>query len=136
MDQGTLVEMQIDQGKRLIDRLAEEGVAVTAAGWLRESESGQWFMYLVTPLVGEDGATKAAYRRILGVIREMPPPFWIDPLEIKAVGPTDPLARGIVAVSRRGSGPRAHPLRWAGARLGDVNSEGAYLYPLPAGTSS
>ena len=40
MDQGTLVEMQIEDGQLLIDRLAEDGVAVTAAFWAKESESG------------------------------------------------------------------------------------------------
>src|SRR5437660_12729851 len=71
MAQATLVEMQINEGQRLIDRLAKEGVAVTGAAWVKESENGDWYLYVVTPLVGEDGATKPAYRRVNRVIREM-----------------------------------------------------------------
>ncbi len=71
MDQGTLVAMQIEDGQRLIDRLVGEGIAVTAACWAKESESGQWFLYIATPLVGEDGAKRPAYRRVNTVIREM-----------------------------------------------------------------
>ena len=64
MAQATLVEMQINDGLRLIHRLADEGVLVAAAGWVKEIESGQWFLYLATSLVGEDGATRPAYRRV------------------------------------------------------------------------
>ena len=42
MAQATLVDMHIKDAQRLIDRLAEEGVAVTAAAWVKESESGDW----------------------------------------------------------------------------------------------
>ena len=135
MDQGTLVEMQINDGQLLLDRLAEEGIPVAAAFWVKEAESGQWFLYLVTPLVGEDGATRPAYRRVNAVIRGMPAPFWIHPLEVKVIAPTDPAAQDVLAVLRRGPGPRASPIRWGGTTLGDVSIDGAYFYPLPAGAS-
>jgi hypothetical protein len=135
MDQGTLVEMQITDGQRLIDRLAEEGIPVAAAFWAKETESGQWFLYLATPLVGKDGATLSAYRRVNAVIAAMPAPFWIHPLEVKVIAPTDPVAQDVLAVLGRGPGPRVPPIRWGGTRLGDVSIEGAYFYPLPAGAS-
>ena len=98
MAQATLVEMQINEGQRLIDRLAQEGIAVTAAAWVKESESGDWYLYLATPLVGEDGATRPAYRRVNTVIREMKKEgFWMDPVEIKVIGPHDPIAKDMVA---------------------------------------
>ena len=55
MAQETLVGMQFKEGRRLLDRLAREGVPVTAAAWVKESESGDWYLYLATPLVAEDG---------------------------------------------------------------------------------
>jgi hypothetical protein len=55
MGDATLVDMQLKEGQRLIDRLAQEGIAVTAAAWLKESESGDWYLYLATPLVSEGG---------------------------------------------------------------------------------
>jgi hypothetical protein len=136
MDQGTLVEMQVADGKRLIDRLLENGIGVTAAGWLKEAESGQWFLYIVTPLVGEDGATKAAYRRVNTVIRGLrKESFWIDPLEIKLIGPTDSIGRDLHGIPPRTPGPRVSTIPWGGKRLGNLSIEGAYLYPLPTPTA-
>ena len=43
MAEATLVDMQLKEGQRLIDRLAQEGVAVTAAGWVKQCESGDWY---------------------------------------------------------------------------------------------
>jgi hypothetical protein len=128
MDQGTLVTQQLEDGKRLLQRLAEEGIAVTAACWVKESESGRWYLYIASPLVGEDGATKQAYRRILPLVRQMPQPFWVDPFDVKAVAPSAPLAE---AVARLYKGyPGTGPLRYDDYRLGDVSVEGAYVYPL------
>jgi hypothetical protein len=135
MDQGTLVTMQIDNGNRLISRLVEAGVPVTAAAWLQESESGQWFLYLVTPLV-EDGATRDAYRRVNAVIRQMPPPFGMDPLDIKVVGPDSRTGEAIQQLQARLLVPT--PFRYGGIRFGDVIIEAASVYPpaVPADNRS
>jgi hypothetical protein len=131
MAQATLVEMQITDGQRLIDRLIREGVAVTAAGWVKESESGDWYLYLATSLVGEGGGTTPAYRRLIAVIRAMQEEgFWIDPFEIKAIGPHNPIARDMVA--HRGRRPAPIPTRFRGARLGELSVEEAFLYPPTA----
>jgi len=130
MAQAPLVEMQTKEGQTLIDRLTHERIGVTAAAWVKESESGDWYFYLATPLVGEDGATKAAYRRVNAVIREMEKEgFRMDPFEKKVIGPNDPIARDMVA--HRG-GPARTPTRFRGSRLGDLAVEEAYIYPPPA----
>src|SRR4051812_6768895 len=95
MDQTPLVEMLVEDGKRLIDRLVEEGVGVTAACWLANVEEGKWFLYLATPLVDDDGATREAYRRVHSVLRGIPRPFWIDPFDVKVVSPKDPIALAV-----------------------------------------
>ena len=128
MAQATLVEMQIKEGQILIERLAHEGIAVTAAGWVKEGESGDWYLYLATPLVGEDGGTKAAYRRINAVIRRMEEEgFGMDPFEKKVIGPHDPIARAMVA--HREARPGGPPTRFHGNRLGVLDVEEAYIYP-------
>jgi len=120
--------MQIEDGQRLIDRLVGEGIAVTAACWAKESESGQWFLYIATPLVGEDGAKRPAYRRVNTVIREMQKEgFWIDPLDVKLIGHHDPIARDIV--EHRGRRLARTPTRFQGSRLGELAVEEAYIYP-------
>jgi hypothetical protein len=131
MDQATLVDMQIEDGKRLIDRLVEEGIGVTAAGWLRGAEDGQWFLYIATPLVDDEGATRKAYARVNAVIRQMPPPFWVDPMEVKLIGPNDPVAKALQSIHRHYPGNSS--IRYGEGRLGGMTIEGAYVYPpVPA----
>ena len=134
MDQGTLVGMQIEDGQRLIDLLTKNGVPVIAAFWAKESESGEWFLYLATPLVGPDGATRPCYRRVNGLIREMQKaPFWIDPLEIKLIGPHDPISKAVTALGDRYQG--RSPTRFRGNRLGDLTVDEAYIYPTELNTA-
>lgn len=102
---------------------------MTAAGWLKEAEDGMWFLYLATPLVDEDGATKDAYRRVNAVIRRMPRPFWIHPLEVKMVAPASPVGKAVQELHGRFPGPS--PIRVGSANLGGVAIEGAYVYPPP-----
>ena len=131
MAQIPLVESQIKDGQTLIERLPREGVAVTAAGWVLESDSGDWYLYLATPLVGADEGTKPAYRRLLAVMREMEKEgFEMDPFQIKVVGPHEPIARDMVA--HRGRPPRRTPTWFRGHRLGELPVEAAYLYPPTA----
>jgi hypothetical protein len=131
MDQGTLVEMQIEAGQRLIDRLVEEGIPITAAAWIKESESGLWFLYLVTPLASEDTDTRPTYRRVNAVLHQMPQPFWVEPLEIKVVGPDSGVGKALLGLHQQYA--ERSPIRYRGAQLGDLSIEGAYVYPaVPA----
>lgn len=132
MGQRPLVELQIQDGQRLIDRIAAEGIAVTAAAWVWESESGQWFLYLATPLVGADGATRSAYRRVNELMRELQKEgFAVDPFEVKMIGPDDPVAKALVAA--RDHYPAKVPMWFRGSRLGELAVEEAYIYPpVPA----
>ena len=125
MDQIPLVTEQIEGGRKLVERLVENGIAVTAADWVKESDGWQWHLYLVTPLVGEDGATTPAYRRILAVLRTGPPPE-IDPFLIKVVGPTKPVGQAILDAQRHGSRLWGG---YGGTSLGGMSVDGAYVYP-------
>src|SRR4051812_35818375 len=109
--------MHVDDGMKLISRLVEAGVPVAAASWLQESESGQWFLYLITPLVG-NGGKRDAYRRVNAVIRQIPPPFSIDSQDIKVVGPDSPTGKAIQKLQEGLLVPT--PFRFGGIRFGDV----------------
>lgn len=126
MDQAALVEGQFNDGQKLFDRFAEEGMAVAAA-WVKEYDAWQWYLYLVTPLVGEDGDTTAAYRKVHAVYRAMPEPLRVDLFQIKVVGPSEPVGQAILALRRRSVG--RGPVEYAGPRLGDVSVDAAYIYP-------
>jgi hypothetical protein len=124
--QTTLVESQIDDGLNLIEQLARDGFEVSAAGWVKQYEA-DWFLYIVSPVVDADGIAKA-YRRVQTALRGMPEPFWVDPFDVKLIGPGDRLARAMVDVQSRYPGKT--PIR-TGGRLGDSFIEEAYLYPKP-----
>src|SRR5438309_1912675 len=130
MDTDTLVENRIDYGQKIVEELPQHGFEVMAAFWVKASENGKWYFYIVSPVVDAEGLTKA-YRLLHPAVRAMPQPFWIDPLQIKLIGPSNPLARDVMAILSRVSGPRVGPIRWKGTYLGNLSIEGAYLYPVP-----
>ncbi len=134
MAQATLVDLEIREGQRLIDRLVQAGVAVAAAAWVKESESGDWYLYLVTPLVPEGGGKKQAYHRVNAVIRELQKEgFGMDPFAKKVIGLHDPIARDMEA--NRNGRPGGPPRPFRGSQLGNLRIEEAYIYPRPATAS-
>jgi hypothetical protein len=135
VDTSTLVRELIDDGKRIVEQLPHDGFEVTAAFWLKAAEDEQWYFYIVSP-VAERGPLNDAYRQLYTLIRRMPPFLGIDPLEIKLIGPSNPIARDVLAIHNRAPRPAEGPIRWGGTQLGNVRIEDAYLYPLPAAASS
>jgi hypothetical protein len=133
MDQATLVEGQLQDGEKLLARLAQEGFPVTAACWVHEGESGQWFLYIASPVVDVEGSMKA-YRRALPLVLQMPQPFVIHPLEVKIIGTADALAKDVAAARDRC--PGKSPGWFRGDRLGNVSIDGAYIYPPPVLTAA
>ena len=118
-----------DSIRTLIDRLAWEGIPVTAAAWVKESESGDWYLYLATSLVGEDEATRPAYRRVNAVIREMEKEgFGMDPSAIKVIGAHHPVAK--IMIANRRSRPAGPPTPFRGSRLGDLPVDDAGVTDL------
>jgi hypothetical protein len=125
MDQIPLVTEQIESGRKGVERLTANGIPARAAAWVKESDRWQWYLYLVTPLVSEDGATTPAYRRINAVLRGGPRPPEIDPFQIMVVGPSEPMGRAILDAQRHAG----RPWGFDGTSLGGVSIDGAYIYP-------
>jgi hypothetical protein len=130
MDTGTLVRELREDGQKLVDRMRQNGFEVTTAFWLKPSQDDRWRFYVVSPLVEQEGPSKA-YANLHPLIYQMPQPFSIDPLEVKLIGPTDPLAQDILAAQSRIPGPRFADIHWAG----NMSIEDAYLYALPSPVS-
>jgi hypothetical protein len=126
MDQTTLVDEQIADGKRLLDRFREAGFPVTIAGWIWASERGRWHLYVASPVV-EDEGIGAAYLRIHALVRQMPQPFSIGPFDVKAIRPKAPLAEAMLDLHRRHPGRSFFP--FGGSQFGGVEVEGVYIYP-------
>jgi hypothetical protein len=135
VDTTTLVSDLIEDGRRIAEQLPQEGFEVTAAFWLKKAEDGQWYFYIVSP-VAEPERLNDAYSRLFTLIRRMPEPHWIDPLEVRLLRPSHPMAKDVLAIHQSAASPKGHPIRWGGNVLGNVSVEGAYLYPLPATASS
>ncbi len=104
MDQASLVEHQIDDVPRLIDRLKGDAFPVKAAFWLFTSEADQWFLYLVSDVVDQTG-TFEAYKIVYRSMRQLAD-LWINPFEVKLVGPDDPIARAVMEPSSCPARPR------------------------------
>jgi hypothetical protein len=131
MDSDALVENLIDDGQTLVEQLPLRGFDVTAAFWLRASEESKWHYYLVSPVVETEGLVRA-YRRLHPLVRAMPQPFRINPLEIRLIAPSNPIARDVLDILRRTFGSHPGPIQWDGTRLGDLSIDGAHLYAVPA----
>jgi hypothetical protein len=127
MDSFPLVAEQIADGQRLVERLVQSGFPVAAACWAMTPDDGQWYLYLVSPAVDAKGPL-SAYGRILSVVRELEEPtFGVEPMQVKLIGPSEPLGRGLVEFNEQ-SGTKK-PTRHPGGRIGDATVEAAYIYP-------
>lgn len=96
MDQATLVEHQIDDVSKLVDELKLEQLGVSAVFWLYASEADQWFLYLVSDVVDQQGITEA-YRILYKAMRRLTN-LSINRFEVKLVGPDEPVAKAIIDV--------------------------------------
>jgi hypothetical protein len=130
-----LVSDLIEDGRRIAEQLLQSGVEVTAAFWLKKSEDSLWYFYIVSPAADSPRA-KDGYWRLHPVIRGLPPPHWFDPLEVRLIGPNNPIAKDVHANHNSNPGPKTDPINWGGRLLGNLSVDGAYLYPLRATVST
>jgi hypothetical protein len=124
MDQATLVEHQIDDVTRLVDQLRRDGFDVKAAFWLYTSEADQWFLYIASDMVNQQGITEA-YKAVGRAMRRLLD-LQIDRFQVKLVTPDDPVAKAVIDFQSERHARL--PTRVRAANLGDVYIKNAYLY--------
>ncbi|HEY5313025.1 MAG TPA: hypothetical protein VIK18_10920 [Pirellulales bacterium] len=100
MDQASLVESYIDDGRRLVDQLAADGQSIQAAFWAKTEDNGNWFLHVVTDNVAKLGPA-AAYRAIDDSLKKLRD-CSISISEVKALNPTNRIARDVIALARSG----------------------------------
>jgi hypothetical protein len=130
MDSDALVEKGTNDGQKLITQLVHEGFDVTAAAWVKETEEGQWFLYVVSKEVDVAGL-RAAYRRAQTIMRQMSDPLWIDRFELKLFSPASSVGTDLLDLLHTyvtGKSP-VHSRR---SKLGDVPIDELILYPSPS----
>jgi hypothetical protein len=126
MDQGPLVSEQIDAGVKLA-REFERWKPLQAAFWLKESEDGQWYLYLVSDQINDTNFDLAygEVHRLLG----RGPHLWLDPFQVKVAGVDNSIAKAVIAVQQEYPSSRGTRLR--NRLLGGVSVDEAYIYPVP-----
>jgi hypothetical protein len=126
MDQGPLVIEQIEAGAKLASEF-DKLTPLQVAFWLKESEDGQWFLYLTSDQIN-DSNFDLAYGRVL----QLPgrgPHMWLDPFQVKVTGTEDPVAKAVLDIQQKYPGRLATRLR--NRMLGSVSVDEVYLYPIP-----
>ena len=98
-----------------------------SAFWLKESDDGLWYLYLVSDQI-DDSNFDAAYAEVLRLTR-IRPTLWLDPFQVKVAGVDDPVAKAVLDVQSRYPSTVATRLR--NRRLGDMSVDEVYMYALP-----
>jgi len=124
VDQGTLVEDRIVDGRRFVERFAADGNSVRAAAWVKTAEEGLWFLYLATEIIDQVGPA-AAYRAVHGSLKKLED-LPLNGSQIKLVGPSNPIAVGLQNIANRS--PVKLSTRFGAETLGSLAVDQGYVY--------
>ena len=99
MDQISLVNRRIDDGLKLLQRLAQDGFAVMIAFWLKPSDDVFWHLYIASKIVDERGPTEA-YRALQKSLRQLVGTT-ISLTDVKLVGTENQTAKHMLRLRSR-----------------------------------
>ena len=126
MDQSPLVIDQFEAGARFLGEF-QKYVPVNAAFWLKESEEGEWILYVASDRITDDNFD-VAYGEVLRIAGQLGDPLF-NPFQVKLIGADDPLAKAALDINRRYPAPIAS--RFQGKVFGGLPVEELYIYPSP-----
>jgi hypothetical protein len=92
MDKTTLVEMKLDEGWEVLGALDNAGLRVESAFWSYIPESGEWKLFLASPLVRTKGQA-VLYSKIRETLSDIKPPTQISLNDILLLNLQDPRIR-------------------------------------------
>lgn len=127
-----MVTEQIDAGAKLASEFDSKYKPLKAAFWLKESEDGQWFLYLVSDQI-DDTNFHLAYGEVPRLLGRGPH-LWLDPFQIKVAGIDDPVAKAVLEIQQKYPGRPATRLR--NRMVGGLNVEEAFIYAIPIAVPS
>lgn len=127
MDKASLVEEQIDDGKKLVEALDGAKVAVRAAMWFYYPEPNDWRLIIATPFLDDVGPMKT-YELIQNVIEKSLPDLSIKLRNIFLVSPQNKLIKLMKAAI--GTGKGISGIRFTGNVINNVLIEDAYIYRM------
>ncbi len=123
----TLVDNQIEDGRKLLNLLVERGFEVTVAGWARRLDDGIWNLYVATKRVDDDGLF-AAYMEFNRIFR-LTSDAWVSDSDITLIGKESPIAKDLAELARKYTGWVA--IRSYRLKLGPMAVDAVYVYPPP-----
>ena len=126
MDKSTLVEMDINEGKELIEALDKAGVSVQAALWIYLSEPDEWRFMIAIPMIDEEGPKKT-YTYIQSILAKITQPT-IALKDISIVSPNYDLIKLLKMVIS--TGPGIHGIRMKRNTVNNVFIEDVYIYRI------
>jgi hypothetical protein len=127
MDQGPLVNEQINAGASFLSTF-QKYAPVRTAFWLKDGETGEWNLYVVSDTITDENIDKA-YREVGRIAKDIHDP-WFDPFfQIKVAGVHHPLAKLVGNIQRKVTG--RVPPGYHGGQLGMRSVAELYIYPLP-----
>jgi hypothetical protein len=127
MDSAILVEKDKEDGRRLIEALDKSKFNLKGALWFYFSDSSEWRLLLVSPLVDTEGPS-SCYRVIQSVIEDMPQDFGIALERISVLSPRDKLIRLLKVAIHTGKG--ISTIRFRRNTINGVFIEDALIYRL------
>lgn len=126
MDESSLVSEEIDAGAEFVN-LFDKQVPVTAAFWAKPADAGQWYLYIASEQIDDEGIGRA-YREVLRLAKQ-PLRSYLDPFQVKLISGKDPLAQAALEIHRAFPGKMA--TRIGNKTFGGMSVEGLYIYPTP-----
>jgi len=124
VDQSTLVEEEIVDGRRFIERFAADGHSVSAAAWIKADEDDPWLLFVATDLYDREGPA-ATYRAAHASLDKLDD-LLISSSRINLISSGGPVAQDLRELSQRHPKRSGFPLRVD--RLGSMTAERAYVY--------
>jgi hypothetical protein len=131
MDQGPLVNEQVDAGAALV-REFDKYKPLQSAFWLKESDDGDWYLYLASDQI-DDSNSHEAYKEVYRLVAPGPQ-VWLDAIQVKVRGVDDPVVKSVIEIQKKY--PARLATRVRNRLLGGLSIDEAYIYPLPIAASS
>lgn len=126
MDKAILVGPDIEEGKRLLEKIDQSDLKVTSAFWYYVSESEIYRLVIVTPFFEKHGPRKT-YEKIQKILRNNND-INLSLGTISVMGPNDHLNKILKAATN--AIPEVSGVRLTGNAIHNTYIEDAYLYRI------
>lgn len=122
-----MVDRDLRDGKRLLEKLDRSRIPVTGALWFYVTSSDEWRLLLVSPVVDQKGPKKV-YLKLQSVLATLEPPIKISLKRISVLSPQHELIQLLKKAIRTGS--EIQEIRFTRNTINNIFIEDALIYRL------